>query len=66
MTADADRLMAAQAKADEVAAQVAEVPDGSLLRVSVTDVETGQRLATCFVAYDVESTVPVRHLRPVR
>lgn len=53
MTADLDRLMAAQAKADEVIAAVAEpIDSGRLLRVAVTDVETGQRLATGFVNYE--------------
>lgn len=46
------RLSAAQEKADEVIRAVAETPDGGrLLRVAVTDVETGQRLATGFVNY---------------
>jgi hypothetical protein len=52
VTADLARLTAAQEKADEVIRQVAEAPDGLLLRVSVTDVETGQRLATGFVTYE--------------
>lgn len=59
---DLDRLTAAQAKADEVIAAVAEAPEGWLLRVSVTDPETGQRLATGFVSYEVPG---VRHLRLV-
>lgn len=55
MTTDLARLTAAQPKADEVAAQIAEAPDaGPLLRVAVTDVETGQRLATGFVNYQAE------------
>ena len=62
MTADLDRLIAAQAKADEVIAAVAEAPEGRLLRVSVTDPETGQRLATCLVSYEVAGD---RHLRLV-
>jgi hypothetical protein len=50
VSAEAARLVAAQAKADAVIAAVAEVPEvGPLLRVSVTDVATGQRLATGFV-----------------
>lgn len=53
--AEAERLLAAQAKADEVIRAVAEAPDGDrLLRVSVTDVETGQRLATGFVNYQAD------------
>jgi hypothetical protein len=50
VTADLARLMAAQTKADEIAATVGELPEaGPLLRVAVTDVETGQRMSTCFV-----------------
>lgn len=57
MTAETERLTAAQAKADEVIRAVAEAPDsGRLLRVAVTDVETGQRLATGFVGYDVDGS----------
>jgi hypothetical protein len=66
VTGDLDRLRAAQAKADEVAATIGEASDGPLLRVSVTDVATGQRLATCFVTYSVDGAAPVRRLRPVR
>jgi hypothetical protein len=52
VSADLDRLSAAQAKADEVAARIAEAPEpGRHLRVAVTDPETGQRLATFFVNY---------------
>ena len=54
MTAEVSPADAAQAKADAVAALVGELPGpGQLLRVSVTDVETGQRLATCFVNYEL-------------
>ena len=54
MTADLARLVAAQAKADAVIRSVAEAPDGGrLLRIAVTDAETGQRLATGFVTYEV-------------
>lgn len=50
MTAEQARQAAAQARADEVVRAVADVPDGGpMLRVSVTDPETGQRLATGFV-----------------
>lgn len=60
MTPDLARLAAAQAKADELIASLAEAPDGGpLLRVAVTDVETGQRLATCFVNYQVDGA-PLR------
>jgi predicted transcriptional regulator len=60
VTADLARLTAAQAKADEVVAAIAETPDGGpLLRVAVTDAETGQRLATCFVTYQVDGA-PLR------
>ncbi|MFI1166531.1 hypothetical protein ACH4UM_23745 [Streptomyces sp. NPDC020801] len=53
MTAEIKRLSAAQKKADEVIAKVAEpIDSGQLLRVAVTDVETGQRLGTCFVSYE--------------
>lgn len=63
MTADLDWLRAVQATADDVVRTVGESPDGRpMLQVSVTDPETGQRLATCFVAV---RTTPVRHLRPV-
>ena len=62
MTADLARHRAAQARADELIRAVAEAPDGLLLRVSVTDVETGQRLATGFVTYEAPT---IRHLRPV-
>ncbi|CAM5602685.1 hypothetical protein [Streptomyces coeruleorubidus] len=63
MSADLARLTAAQAKADAVVRQVGELPGaGPLLRVSVTDVETGQRLATCFVNYEPEPT-PLRLVR---
>lgn len=51
MNADLARLKAAQAKADAVRASLAEAPDGPHLLVAVTDPETGQRLATCFVNY---------------
>ena len=55
MTADLERLSAAQAKADEVAARNAEAPEpGRHLRVAVTDPETEQRLATFFVNYTVD------------
>ncbi|MFI9598897.1 hypothetical protein ACIHCX_03280 [Streptomyces sp. NPDC052043] len=64
MSAELDRLTAAQAKADEVIGSVAELLDGSpLLRVSVTDVATGQRLGTCFVTYQPAGR---RHLELVR
>ncbi|MEU9444639.1 hypothetical protein AB0D42_27910 [Streptomyces sp. NPDC048304] len=53
MTADLELLTAAQAKADEVIAAIAETPEpGRHLRVAITDPETGQRLATCFVNYE--------------
>jgi hypothetical protein len=54
VTAETERLTAAQAKADQVIRAVAEpVDSGRLLRIAVTDVETGQRLATGFVGYSV-------------
>lgn len=60
MTPEQARLTAAQAKADEVVAAIAEAPDGGrLLRVAVTDVETGQRMATAFVTYSVDGA-PLR------
>lgn len=53
MTADLVRQSAAQAKADELAAAIAEAPEpGRHLQVAFTDPETGQRLATCFVNYE--------------
>jgi hypothetical protein len=61
VTADLARLTAAQAKADEVVAAIAEAPDGGpLLRVAVTDVETGQRLAIGFVTYQVDGAPQLR------
>ena len=61
MTADLARLTAAQAKADELIAAIAETPDGGpLLRVAVTDVETGQRMATCFVTYQADGAWQLR------
>ena len=48
------RHSAAQAKADALAAAIAEPPEpGRHLRVAITDPETEQRLATCFVNYEV-------------
>jgi hypothetical protein len=52
------RLAAAQAKADEIAATVGEVPDGPLLRVAITDVETNTRLRTCFATYQPDEGAP--------
>jgi predicted homoserine dehydrogenase-like protein len=61
VTADLARLAAAQAKADEVIGSVAETPDGGqLLRIAVTDVATGQRLATGFVTYQVDGDRQLR------
>lgn len=54
MSAERARLTAAQAKADAVIRAVAEAPEGRLLRVAVTDVETNTRLATCFVTYEAD------------
>lgn len=55
MTAELARLAAAQEKADAVICAVAEtVEAGPLLRIAVTDAETGQRLATGFVNYQVD------------
>ncbi|MFD1277412.1 hypothetical protein [Streptomyces kaempferi] len=52
MNAGLARLKAAQAKADAVVRMVADTPDsGPMLLVTVTDPETGDRLATCFVTY---------------
>jgi hypothetical protein len=59
VSADLARLEAAQAKADAVVGVVAEAPDGLLLQVAVTDVDTGQRLATCFVTYQPETRLRV-------
>ncbi|MFG3476447.1 hypothetical protein ACGF3K_14445 [Streptomyces sp. NPDC047980] len=62
MTADLARLRAAQAKADEIIRTVCESPDGPLLlRVSVTDPATGQRLATGFANYTTDQpATPLR------
>ena len=57
MTPELARHMAAREKADQVIAAVAEAPDGGLLlRVSVTDVDSGEVLATCFVNYQPNGT----------
>jgi hypothetical protein len=60
VNAELARHAAAQAKADEVIRSVAEAPDGPLLLVTVTDLETRQRLGTCFVTYQVDSTPQLR------
>jgi hypothetical protein len=53
VTADLERLTAAQTKAYELVAAIAEAPEpGRHLRVAITDPETEQRLATCFVNYE--------------
>lgn len=66
MTAELTRLTAAQAKADEIIRTVGESPDGPLLlRVSVTEPATGQRLATGFVNYTTDQMATVRPLRLV-
>lgn len=63
MSAEVARLDAAQAKADAVAASVGEMPEaGPLLRVAISDAETGQRLATCFVNFQV-GPAPLRLVR---
>lgn len=52
MTAELARIVAAQAKADEIARAVGEtIEGGPLLRIAVTDPVTNTRLATCFVNY---------------
>lgn len=66
MTAGLARLRAAQARADEVIAAVAEVPEGLMLQVAVTDPLTGQRLATGFVAYAPVDPASPGRLRLVR
>jgi hypothetical protein len=59
VTGDLARLDAARAKADAVAASVGEGPEaGPLLRVAISDAETGQRLATCFVNFEAGATPP--------
>ncbi|AWT42584.1 hypothetical protein [Streptomyces actuosus] len=61
-SAEAERLMVARAVADAVIRSVAETPEGEhLIRVSATDVQTGERLATGFVNYSVGAS----HLRLV-
>ncbi|RRQ81535.1 hypothetical protein [Streptomyces griseofuscus] len=53
MNAEAERLTAAQAKADAVIAAVREPHDSvRLLRVTVVDVDTNEVLALDFVSYD--------------
>ncbi|WP_405888833.1 hypothetical protein OG762_36765 [Streptomyces sp. NBC_01136] len=60
MTFEQARLAAAQAKADELIAAIAETLDGApLLRVAVTDPETNTRLATGFVTYQTDGA-PLR------
>jgi hypothetical protein len=57
VSAEVERLVAAQAVADRVIRAVAEAPDSDrLLRVAVTDVQTGQRLATGFVNCQVDGS----------
>jgi hypothetical protein len=59
--AELDRLKAAQAKAAAVVKVVGESPgSGPLLRVAVTDAVTGQRMATCFVNYQVDGVPQLR------
>lgn len=66
MSADLARLTAAQAKADAVVRAVGEPIDGGpRLRVAVTDVETGNRLATCFVSYQIVDQASGPNLRLV-
>ena len=56
MTAELARLMAAQAMADRIVARVGESPEpGRHLTVAITDPETEQRLATCFVNVEVDT-----------
>ncbi|MEV7034587.1 hypothetical protein AB0N99_30700 [Streptomyces sp. NPDC093272] len=52
MSADLDRLTAAQAAADAVIAGLPVHDGGPLLQVAVTDMETRTRLATGFVTYE--------------
>ncbi|MFE3657252.1 hypothetical protein [Streptomyces sp. NPDC059165] len=48
--------LAAQARADAIVAALTEADDGGpRLRVSITDVATGQRLATGFVNYQADA-----------
>lgn len=60
MSPELARLKAAQARAGELVAAVAEpLTDRPHLVVSVTDPETGQRLATGFATFNV---APVLHV----
>jgi hypothetical protein len=55
MARETERQAAAQAKADEVVRSVADTPEGSpMLLIAVVDQETGNRLATGFVSYQVD------------
>lgn len=55
MTADLARVTAAQ-MADRIVAAIGESPVGDLLlRIAVTEVKTGVRLATCFVNYQADA-----------
>ena len=57
VTVNLDHLSAAQAKADELVAGIAEAPEpGRHLLVAITDPVTRQRLATCFVNYATAGT----------
>ncbi len=54
MSAELQRLIAAQAAADRLMRELCAPIDGRpMLRVAVTDVDTNTRLATGFAAYDV-------------
>ena len=65
MTADLARLTAAQAKADEVIRAVGEPIDGRpMLRIAITDPETGNRLATGFVSYEITDRASLRLVTP--
>ncbi|WP_406418367.1 hypothetical protein [Streptomyces sp. NBC_01614] len=64
MSAELDRLRAAQAAADAVVRQVADHDGGPAPRLmaAVIDPETNTRLATGFIAYTAGPSVPVLHV----
>ncbi|WP_369274492.1 hypothetical protein AB5J55_35245 [Streptomyces sp. R11] len=64
MSAELERLTAAQTAADRIVRRVADHDGGPARRlmVAVIDPETNTRLATGFATYEAPT---VRHLRPV-
>lgn len=68
MTTDLERLVAARAKAEEIAASfnaVSALESGPRLRIAIADAESGVRLATAFVSYSIPTGEPAPLLRLV-